>query len=345
MMDTVTERGGMEETASESAYKAVRERVALINLSSEGRLRLSGVGAEAVLDRLFSQDLGIVARWRGISGLFLHDDASLVAIATVFKGDDECYVFTEANTAPALYEHLRSHLVADDVLLEDLSSDYDWWCLVGPNAQKVAADVAGDDVLGMRYLSFEQNPVLDVPLFRMGYSGEYEYRLLCPKQQSEALTQRLMISGRDSGIALADPAVFPLLMLEMRSLCRKDIPAGMDPLAMGMHWMVSFRKHAYPGAEALRRMKFSLDARALMLILEEPGIAAAGDRLQIEDSELGICAAVQFSPTLGKDIALACVDPAYGWVGVRFSVVGPRGSVQARGVSAPLFVTKTVSAA
>lgn len=328
-----------------ASYKAVRERVALIDLSDEGCFVVSGPDAVNVLDRSFSMDLEIVPRWRGVSGLFLNEDASIIAIATVFRGDDECYVFTEADSAADLHKHLLAQLAGGSLDLHQLSESDSWLCIVGPNAQSVAAHVGGDDVLGMPYLSFEQNLALGLRIFRMGFCGEYEYRVLCPADRRHELIERLLDAGREFGMERACPSVLPLLMMEMRSLSSRDFPAGSDPIGLCMHWMVSFRKQAYPGADAVQALKLAPRSRALMLSFAQAGIAAAGDRLEIDGTEVGFCASVHYSPTLGKDVALACVNPDFGWVGVPFNAVGLRGTVAAVGVSAPLFVTRTVSAA
>lgn len=331
------------------SYRSVRERVALLDLADEGRFRISGAGATAALYRIFSMDLDIVPRGRGVTGLFLDGDAGVIAIATVFRGEDECYVFTEADTADRLHKYLLSRLIdvadAGDVRLDDLAKSHSWLCVLGPLAQAAMAGIAGDDVLGMPYLSFECHPELSMPVFRMGYCGEYEYRMLCPRQQRESLLARVFEQGHEFGIEQADPAILPLVMLEMRSLRSADIPAGADPLAMGMHWMLGFRKQGYPGAARLDAVKRAPAHRTLMLAFDHPEMAFAGDRLQIEGKDVGHCVRVMFSPTLGRDIGLACVAPDVGWVGVRFDVVGAKGSVAAVGVSAPLFVTRTVRAA
>ncbi len=332
-------------------YAAVRQRAALMDLSCEGRWQLTGTHALLALNRLFSLDLEIVPRWQGVSGLFLQKDASVIAIATVFRGDDSCYVFTEASTAQALQDYLCAELGGTDVTLTDLAESHDWLCLLGPAAQATMAAAAGDDILGMRYLSFEHSPTLGLPIFRMGSCGEYEYRMLCPKEQTQERIEDLLAAGRDCGIALADPAVLPLLMMEMRSLSRHDIPAGGNAVTLGMHWMVSFRKPSYPGSDALHDAKRSPEHRSLMLRFDQAGLASAGDRLEIDGTDLGFCVNVHFSPTVGTDIGLAYVDADFGWVGVPFRVVCARatadavGAIEAIGVSAPLFVTKTVSAA
>lgn len=328
-----------------ACYKIARNQTALIDLGNEGRIRVSGADAEKALNACFSMDLEIILPWKGVTGLFLNDQASVLAIATVFKGDDEFFIFTEAATAKTLLQHLGEKLVSAAVEIEDLSTQYGWLCVLGPNAQNAMSQFAGEDILGLPYLAFEENAKLEAKLFRMGFSGEFEYRILCPLDRCKEMTASMLDAGQEFGLEVVQPDILPLLMLEMRSLGIADIPADADPIQAGLHWMVNFRKESYPGYEAVQKAKSNPRRKALMLLLAESGVAAAGDRIEIEGQDFGFLAHVDYSPTLESDIALAYADPELGWVGVAFETKGKVRGCTATGVSAPLFVTKTVSGA
>lgn len=328
-----------------SNYNTARNHAALLDLAGEGRIRISGADAQKALDACFSMELEIILPWKGVTGLFLSDQGAVLAIATVFKGDDEFFVFTEAATAASLLRYLQDHLAGQQVDIEDLSQRFGWICVLGPKAQSAMSQFGGEEVLGLPYLAFEENVKLEAKLFRMGFCGEFEYRVLCPLDRCLAMMSDFVEAGQEFGLEMADPNVLPLLMLEMRSLGIADIPADADPIQAGLHWMVSFGKQAYPGRDVVLAAKSEPRRRALMMLLEEGGVARAGDRLQIEGQDFGFLAHVDYSPVLDRNIALAYADAELGWVGVSFGVVGKEGGCVASGVSAPLFVTKTVSGA
>lgn len=328
-----------------ACYELARNSTALIDLSGEGLFRISGADAGIALNRCFSMDLEIVLPWKGVTGLFLSETADVVAIATIFKGDDEFFVFTESAMATALQQHLVTKFEGVEAEIQDLAGDFAWLCLVGPRAQSAMAQFGSEDILGLPYLSFEDNAVLGAKLFRMGFCGEYEYRILCPLDNRDAMWEKFLQKGSEFGIAVASPEIMNILMLEMRSLQKQHLPAEANPITLGLHWMVDFRKETFPGLDVVHAAKVAPASRALMVRLDQSGMAAAGDRLQIDGQDVGFCSAIQYSPTLGKDIGLAHVMPEFGWVGVPFDVMGYNGSIGAVGVSAPLFVTKTVLAA
>ncbi|WP_310452585.1 hypothetical protein [Sulfuritalea sp.] len=326
-----------------ASYNIARNQTALLDLGNEGRVRIGGADAEQALNACFSMDLEIILPWKGVTGLFLNEQGGILAIATVFKGDDEFFVFTEAATAASLLQHLRERLSGADVEIEDLSQRFGWICVLGPRAQNAMSQFAGDEILGLPYLAFEENVKLEAKLFRMGFCGEFEYRMLCPLERCQEMLLGFLDGGQEFGVEMAQPEVMLLLMLEMRSLGIADIPSDADPIQAGLHWMVNFRKEAYPGRDAVLAAKAEPRRRALMLLLEKNGAAKAGDRIEIEEQDFGFLAHVDYSPALERDIALAYTDPELGWVGVSFRTAGEDGGCWATGVSAPLFVTKTVS--
>lgn len=328
-----------------ACYELARNNVALIDFSQEGFFRVSGSDSENALNRCFSKDLEIVYPWRGVTGLFLTDDGEVLAIATIFKGDDEFFVFTETATTEPLYQYLSAQFRGDDAKITNLAGKWAWLCLMGPRAQAAMAQFAGEDILGLSYLSFEDNIKLGAKLFRMGFCGEFEYRILCPLNRRDALWQQFLNKGGEFGLSVASSEVLNLLMLEMRSLQKQDLPPNSNPITLGLHWMVDFRKESFTGSEAVQTAKAAPASRAMMVCLERTGVAVSGDRLEIDGQDVGFCSTIQYSPTLGQDIGLAHVNPDLGWVGVPLEVRGASGRVGAIGVSAPLFVTKTIQAA
>ena len=328
----------------DTTYTLARNTAALMDLSAEGRLRISGAECEAALDSLFSVDLEMLAPYKGTIGLFLAADGHTIAIAVVFKGEDEFFVFTEAETKQALSAYLNEQLQGRDVEIENLDETTGWIAVVGPKAQDVTAKAAGEDILGMPYHSFEDNTTIGGKLFRMGQVGEFEYRFLVPAAETERVRAALLEAGAGFGIGEGDASAIPMLMLEMRSLLHSDIPASADPIQAGLHWMVDFRKPGLPAGEKLAARKAQPERRALMVVAEDDGKMMAGDLLAIAGEEVGIVVRSAWSQTLGRSIALSYVRDDLGWVGVPFDVLGAAGKVPVKGVSAPLFVTRTVQA-
>ncbi|MBC7982684.1 MAG: aminomethyl transferase family protein [Candidatus Obscuribacterales bacterium] len=328
-----------------NAYAMARERVAFFDLQAEGRFKISGANALSALNPLFSMDLAGLRQWKGAMGLFLTEAAEIIAIATVFKGDEEFFVFTEASSIERLRAHLAREMAAGGATFEDLGDSHAWLATVGPRAQETMVKIAGEELIGLPYLSWEDNAPLGAKIFRMGNTGEFEYRLLVPAQQRETTTEAALTAGAEFGIGQADPDVLATLMLEMRSLAATDLPTGTSPIDAGLQWMIGFRKSDLRAGDVLHTAKHSPRSRAIMVCLQSDDSVDRGDRLEIAGEDVGFLASAAFSPTLAKYIGVAYVKPELGWVGVPFDIKSKSGNAPARAVSAPLFLTKTAQSA
>jgi len=322
-----------------NTYARARNSVVLLDLSDEGRMRVAGPDCEDALNAIFSVDLRRINPYAGAVGMFLREDASLVAIASVFKGDDEFFIFTEESTRQSLLGHLHDRLSQRGIVIEDLHPSHGILSVLGPQARDITARIVGDDILGIPYLGFDEHGQPGAKVFRLGFTGDFEYRFLLPRDDLPGLTATFQ--NVDDGIPLGDRSVLATLMLEVRSLLFEDVPSR-GVLDAGLHWMVHFRKPGLLAGEILNTRKLKLDQRGLMIALADPGKAASGDALTIEGERVGFVVRVIHSGLLEQDFALAYVDAHFGWVGVPFEVSGSHGSTTAKGVSAPLFATKTI---
>jgi glycine cleavage system aminomethyltransferase T len=327
-------------------YTLCRDAVALIDLADEARFVISGPGAEAALNALVSVDVSALRPWRGTMGLFLRPNASILAIATIFKADGRFYVFAEADAAEPLRAYLAEGIAAKGATFTDLAPTHAWLAVTGPSAQETMINAAGDDIVGLPFLSCERNARLDANVFRMGNTGEFEYRVLVDTARAGEAASKLEAAGAGFGIQRAASDVMRTLLLEMRSLSRRDLPEDASPLEAGLQWMVDFRKVQPVAGDALQALKDAPRRRCVAVAIDGPaGRVKPQDRLFIEGQDVGFLASVEFSVTLGRPVGVAFVSPEFGWVGVSFVAGDPATGAVVRAVSAPLLVTKTAKGA
>jgi len=321
-------------------YTAARTAVALFDNAADARIRVSGPDWRKLND-FVSVDLDALHPFHGLVGLVIQPDATLIAVASIFKGDGEFLLVGEAERAEALLTHLTGCLADYNVTIEDLRGSHGYLSVIGPLAQDVTVEAAGEDILGLSFLSFENNQRLGCKLFRAGFTGEYEYRFLVSNAGVDDLRRRLEAAGQAVGMIAGDPAALPLMFLEVRSLIHRDITAGANVLEAGLHWMVNFRKKNLIGGPVLEQLKSSIQRRSVMIELADAGAARDGDPLSIEGEKVGIIARVEHSPTRNADISLAYVDADLGWVGVSYDVVAGERRTIARAVAAPMVITRS----
>lgn len=320
-------------------YTVARSGCGIIRLSRDRVLRVTGPDAIDVIDALFSIEM--LLPYRGGAGAFLNDEGLVIAFATLFVGGDGLIIFTQDITFDALMKYLGEFLDMRDAEIVVLSDTHDIICLLGPDAEKTMVQNVSEDIMGLSYLTYEEISSIGQPVFRMGYTGEYEYRVLVPRGDMEII-KRLSQPGDDFTVSEISEDVFPFLMLEMRSLTYNELNEERCLLAAGMHWMIDFRKPEFSGKESLKARLDTIEQTGLMLRFGMNVPMMMDDALRIEGQKVGRIVKSIYSPTLGEVIALAYIDRVFSWVGVRFEVEANSGLVIGQGVSSPIFMTRTI---
>jgi len=325
-----------------NTYELVRNRAAVFDFSGEGRFFISGTEAMDAVNAIIAADLETIPELKALNTVLLDENGTLIAILWILNGEDGIWVLCDEDRRSEVGRRLDAAVQVRDARFEDQTDATFCYAIIGALAQEITMAVAGEDIIGIPYLGFEPNAETDTLLCRLGYTGEFDYRFIAPRERAAELQERIMEAGAEFGLDQGDPKELPLLMIEMRSLSQREhIPEGTDPIQAGLHWMIDFRKEEFPGHDAVHARKSDPGRKALILVLDSKDSPPAQTPVLIENQEVGHCAYLAWSPTVGKTVALAYVDTKLAWVGVVFDVAG----LDARAVSAPLFITKTVSTA
>lgn len=328
-------------------YNVTRNDVGVFDLSSDPKFYISGDDAFAFLNRLISGNIEAMRDGKVINTLFMKGNGTILTIVWLLKDEDRFIILTDAEKREVLLKWLNEHSTGYHVRIEDKSDDIGCIAVIGPKAQEVTRAIAGDDIVGLPYLGFEHNTIVDSLLCRIGYTGEYEYRFILPKERCDHFTKQIMKIGEEYGIRGCDTDVLDTLMLEMRSINQnRDLLEDTTPIQAGLHWMIDFDKDEFIGKDVVMQEVKSPRRKLLTLLFGDRAAVPDRARLFIGEKEVGIIVHKAFSPILEKDIGLAYIDERFAWVGIDFDVMTTKKEwKQARTVSSPLFITKTVKEA
>lgn len=264
-----------------------------------------------------------------------------------------------ARIAPgrAQYTHLLDD--ADASVLDDIVV---WWAPYGgfdvmPNASntdRVLALVGGTDVTAERAIVAVQGPrarahmraldaaIAEVPRFGVavfdwddrpctvagtGYTGEDGVECAVPVDVAESFWQAVL----DCGVQPAGLGARDTLRLEAGlPLHGHELGPGITPLQAGLSWVVAWEKGPFRGREALERERDRGIARRLRgLEVDGRQPPRQGCPVLVEGKPAGEVTSGNFSPVLGRGIALAFVPPAVAIgdeleVDIRGKAVGAR---------------------
>ena len=273
-------------------YAAIRNGVALIDVSPLFKYRIHGRQAETLLDRVVTRNVRrqkvgqvIYTPWCDSAGHVLQE-------GTVMRVAEQDF---QLNSAEVSLRWLRMNAVGLDVEVEDVSTQYGALAVQGPNARKLLAEVVEASVEDLAFFQLVQGTVAGVPLTvtRTGYTGDLGYELWIPADQTLAVWDALMTAGRKYGVTPCGimamdvariEAGFVLLDVDYISAEHAKIPSQKStPYELGMGWAVKLKKKTpCVGRQALAREKKEGSAWKLV------GLEVEWDPLEKLYAEVGL---------------------------------------------------------
>src|SRR5580704_14079623 len=124
---------------STAGYEALTTSAALLDLSSRGRLRVTGEDRARLLHAMTTNHVQQMKPGDGIYVFFLNAQGRILADAYVLCFEDHFLLDTAPETREVVYGHLDQYIIADDVTLEDVTEQTFSLGLEGPKAIEAAA--------------------------------------------------------------------------------------------------------------------------------------------------------------------------------------------------------------
>jgi folate-binding protein YgfZ len=226
----------------------------LFELAGRGVIAVRGDDRTRWLDGMVSCDVKSLAPGAGAHGLLLTPQGRIVAELHVLARADELWLETEASAIAGVLERLRRYVIADDVVLSDLSGELARLGLEGAGAGAVLAAAGGG--------AGPQAPHAHAPatlaghactVARYGFGPQAALQLFVPRAGLADVAAALAAAGAER----ADAAALERLRVEAgtpwpgRELDESVLPAEvrLDERA------VSVQKGCYTGQEVVARMR------------------------------------------------------------------------------------------
>ncbi len=323
--------------------RAVRQAVGAIDVGTLGKLRLTGPGVPALLDRLYINQFQKLGVGRVRYGVMCNDEGVVLDDGVcAHVGPQEWYLTTTSSGASAIFEWIQWWAQSgwgEGVHITDQTETYAAINLAGPQSRAVLAQLTTLDVSNeaFPYMHVRDAEVAGVPcrLMRIGFTGELSYEIHTPAGYAQHLWDALMAAGQSQGIVPFGLEAQRVLRLEKgHIIVSQDTDAATDPIAADMAWAVKLEKPDFLGRRSLARVSKEGPKQKLVgFKLAPPRVAGAApivpeEGLQIvaagADGRLAIIGWVtsaRFSPTLNESIGLCWLPaPLAAQAGASFSI-------------------------
>ncbi len=294
-------------------HRAVREGVALIDMSSFSKYELRGPGALAVLQKLAGNDIdrpfGSVVYTQ-----LLNANAGIEADVTITRLADERFYFVTGSALGvrdcALIER---HLPSDgSVQLIDHTSAKAVINLCGPRARAVLSQLT-DAPLDNQHFAYMSAQELDLGLapvlaLRVTYFGELGWELHVPSEYAVYLYEQLARAGAPLGIKAVGYRALTGLRLEKHYLAwGSDITPDYNPYEAGLGFCVALEKEGeFLARAALQRLKQQGPKQRLCWFTAPPELQLfGGEVVYLDDRVMGSAKSAGYGYTVGRNILCA----------------------------------------
>jgi folate-binding protein YgfZ len=316
----MTDRDGWSVPASygdkSAEYAAVRDGGAgLIDLSSRGRLSVTGSEAVQFLNGLITNDMKTLEHDHWMPAAFPNVQGRLIAAVRVLRLKDPIdsipafIIDTEPVTRDVVLATLNRFTLAGDFRIEDLSVSTSLISVQGKKAAQLVRETLGDEAAALkRYQSLQVDwSGKSLTVMRASHTAEDGFDIFVPSEEASDLWNAFHKAGAES---------VGFDALEMLRVEAGEARYGIDMdetnvvSEANLDDAVSFTKGCYIGQEIIARIKYRghVAKKLTGLMFESEVRASRGAKIiSIEEKEIGRITSVIFSPHLNRTIAMGYV--------------------------------------
>jgi glycine cleavage system aminomethyltransferase T len=295
-------------------YWAVREAVSIGDVSTLGKMIVSGPDALELLERLYPTNVSTIRPGRSRYVLLLDKRGYVIDDGLISCENKQKTRYSLTFTSGgASFAELWLRDWADswgfDVRLLNQTTSLGAINVTGPLSNELLARAAFDKPL--KYMRHTTATVAGVKckLFRLSFTGELSYELHHPAEHSVTLWRRLLELGQALGIKPHGLEALLKLRLEKgHIIVGQDTDFDSTPRRIDHEWAVKLSKAEFVGRQAvIRTNKIPLDRQ--LVGLEMAGTAPIEGAVIWNGTEyVGNVTSSTFSPVLGKAVMLGWVE-------------------------------------
>jgi aminomethyltransferase len=286
-------------------HLAVRSSCGVFDVSHMGEVETFGPQAEALLQRLLSNDLSKLEVGGAQYSVLCREDGGILDDLFTYRLADERYLtVTNAANHERDFAWFSEHAAEFDVEVTDAIADYAMLAVQGPEARAIVAGLADGELPARMHTATLGVAGAEMLVCGTGYTGEDGVELLlAPERAVEAWEALTAAGARPAGLAARDT-----LRLEVCfHLYGNDMDERRNPIEAGLGWCCK-EETGFIGADSVAATRErGTDERLAPFVLTGPGIPRQGNAVVVGGEEVGVVTSGTLSPSLEVGIGMAYV--------------------------------------
>ena len=294
-------------------HMAVRTACGLFDVSHMGEIEITGTQAEALCQKLNTNDMAGLRDGRARYGLFCYPDGGAIDDLITYRFSAEHFlVCVNASNTEKVYRWIGDNCEGFDVEITDASSAYAQIAVQGPRSVSVMEKALGEEsVQDFPRFSFRilEGDAAGVIAARTGYTGEDGFELFVPAGDAVGIWEKLFESGSEFGIALCGLGARDTLRMEAGyPLYGNELDEKTTPVEAGLNRYVKMDKGDFIGRDVLLEQVESGAAReSIGFKMLDRGVPRHGYGVVKNGKKIGEVTSGTMSPVLGIGVGIASV--------------------------------------
>jgi 4-methylaminobutanoate oxidase (formaldehyde-forming) len=296
--------------------RATRERVAVFDQTSFGKLLVQGRDAAGALDRLCGAKVDVAPGRSVYTGMF-NPRGGYESDLTVLRLDRDRFLLVTGSAQAERDRDWITRNLPDDahVCVTDVTSAWAVLAVMGPLSRALLSRITPAD-LSNEAFPFATHRQIDLGYGtgianRMTYVGELGWELIVPTEFAAGIYEALFEKGVDLGVADAGYYALESMRLEkgFRAWSRELTP-DITPAEAGLMFAVAADKSDFIGREAIMAARAGTPRRHIVQVtLDDAGPVLWGGEAVLRDGRpVGELRSAGHGHTLGRSVGLALIE-------------------------------------
>jgi folate-binding protein YgfZ len=321
-------------SASATEYHFLAESAGVLDLSSRGRLCVTGTDRVRFLNGQVTNNVKDLAVGQGCYAALVNAKGKLQSDLNIYCLPDELLMDFEPGLSATVVERLEKYIIADDVQIVDVAPNYGMLTIQGPgSAAAIAAAGFQPPAAPMHWTSVKTDSA-EIYCMNNPRGAAAGFDFFMPTVERAELLDRLVSAAKAAGGGLTSFEALEVVRVEA-GLPRFGVDMDASNLASEAveARAINYAKGCYIGQEVISRIRaygeVAKSLRGLRLADDLAVLPARGDKLLRDGKEIGYITSAVRSPKFHGNIALGYVRREHKAAGTNLEVIAGQSRVPA----------------
>ena len=325
--NTFTNLGAIDE------YWAVREKVAVMDLSPLRKYEVTGPDAEALLQVCVTRNMKKLSVGQVTYTAMCYEHGGMIDDGTIYRLGDNNFRWIGGNDTSGLWLREQAEKRGLNAWVRASTDQLHNIAVQGRRSRALLAEIFWTppmqptiEELGWFRLTIARIGDFDgtsVVISRTGYSGELGYEIFCHPKDAGEVFDKVWAAGQKYGLKPLGLAALDLMRIEAGLIfAGSEFDDSTDPWEAGIGFAVPLKSKEddFIGRAALEERKAHPHRKLVGLEIIGGVVPSPGNCIRMGKAQVGEVTSAMKSPFLGKVIALGRVATAHADIGTEIEI-------------------------